>query len=451
MSSPKKNIMAEFKRLLRENAGDFTEALSFLVLHDIDTLGGLSGEDFVFIKTALEKIRKKKVSPEVLRQAFYKVELVEKKFGQKKSSVHDFMQDNEDWTEVLTLAREKNAGVIFLKAGCAPIFRINGVLQELKELPVYTKPRLLKLISNAFTPQQYSDLMDDKRVDFSLSLPGVSRFRVNAYFENGAPGLTFRQIPLLNPDLSTVGIASETLNSVLGREGGLILVTGSSQSGKSTTCAAIIDYINRHRAFRVVTVENPIEFLFNDIESSITQFELGSDIMSVEGAIQNALRDGADFIFLSILDSARKIEQALSAAESGHTVLAVFPASGCVKALDYMAAFFPAQEQHVFLERLSSVLLLATAQVLCSNIKDDKFLVRELLLPDAGMRNLIRERGFQALQNLFDEMKSPECVSFHRAFAAAIEKAELSYDAVQHQIPETEKFAGKYKHIVRGN
>jgi pilus retraction protein PilT len=448
MGNESQLFMNKFKSVLKENQTNFTKAVDFLNAQNLQLLGELQPEDFHFLKKVLEKLKTKKVDPESWKKAMYKLNLVEKQFGKKKVAFDDERGEHDDWEELLKMAKEKKAEVVYLKSGKVPFFKIGGVLTPIEDEPKFTATGLKNLIYNMFTPTHFNEFMDDKRVDFSLSIPGVSRFRVSAFWETEGPALTFKQIPFDSPTLEGVKLDEETLKNIMQSRGGVILVCGPAVSGKSTTCAAILSFINQNYQKRIVTLESPIEFLFRDNQSAMCQREVGSDFEKIEDGLRTSLQDGADVIFLSEIRSSHELEWALSAAETNHVVLASVPAKDSIQAMEWLSNLGGSEAKSMMGERLSKSLLMITAQVLCPGSRGGLTPVRELIVFDVNARAQLQENKMQVLKNLMDDPNNSDWMSFHKSFAEGIKNQELDYQAVKEQISDRERFESRYKNLI---
>jgi twitching motility protein PilT len=257
--------------------------------------------------------------------------------------------------EILAIGLKGNASDIHLKVGLPPIYRIDGTLR-----PLPNAPRITPEVTDSFCTQIMNELQRERferarEVDLAYGVPGLGRFRVNAFAQRGSTSMVFRAIPF---DIK--GVDDLTLPPVIKKlamaNRGLILVTGATGSGKSTTLAAIIDYINTNRKSHIVTIEDPIEFLHRDKKSIINQREVGSDTMGFQVALKSALRQDPDVILVGEMRDHETIETALTAAETGHLVLSTLHTVDAAETVNRIISVFPPFQQRQIRIQLAAVL-----------------------------------------------------------------------------------------------
>jgi len=257
--------------------------------------------------------------------------------------------------EILAIGLKSNASDIHLKVGLPPIYRIDGTLRVLPNAP-----RITPEVTENFCTQIMNELQRERfertrEVDLAYGVPGLGRFRVNAFAQRGSTSMVFRAIPI-----EIKGVDDLTLPPVIKKlamaSRGLILVTGATGSGKSTTLAAIIDYINANRKSHIVTIEDPIEFLHRDKKSIINQREVGSDTMGFQVALKSALRQDPDVILVGEMRDHETIETALTAAETGHLVLSTLHTVDAAETINRIIAVFPPFQQRQIRIQLAAVL-----------------------------------------------------------------------------------------------
>jgi twitching motility protein PilT len=257
--------------------------------------------------------------------------------------------------EILAIGLKGNASDIHLKVGLPPIYRIDGNLR-----PLPNAPRITPEVTDLFCTQIMNELQRERfertrEVDLAYGVPGLGRFRVNAFAQRGSASLVFRAIPF-----EIKGVDDLTLPPVIKKlalsNRGLILVTGATGSGKSTTLAAIIDYINTNRKSHIVTIEDPIEFLHRDKKSIVNQREVGSDTMGFQVALKSALRQDPDVILVGEMRDHETIETALTAAETGHLVLSTLHTVDAAETINRIISVFPPFQQRQIRIQLAAVL-----------------------------------------------------------------------------------------------
>jgi twitching motility protein PilT len=260
-----------------------------------------------------------------------------------------------DLNEILSVGLKSGASDIHLKVGLPPIYRIDGTLRPLPKAPRISPEQTEQIIEDIMNDLQKERFEKAGEVDLAYGVPGLGRFRVNAFTQRGSVSLVFRAIPfdikgledlLLPPVIKKMAMANR----------GLILVTGATGSGKSTTLAAIIDYINANRKSHIVTIEDPIEFLHRDKKSIINQREVGSDTEGFQTAMKSALRQDPDVILVGEMRDHETIETALTAAETGHLVLSTLHTIDATETVNRIISVFPPYQQRQMRIQLAAVL-----------------------------------------------------------------------------------------------
>ena len=294
--------------------------------------------------------------------------------------------------EILSVGLKSNASDIHLKVGLPPIYRIDGSLRPLPNAPRITPEFTEKFCEQIMNELQRERFERAREVDLAYGVPGLGRFRVNAFSQRGSISLVFRAIPF---DIK--GIDELTLPPVIKKlcmaNRGLILVTGATGSGKSTTLAAIIDFINANRKNHIVTIEDPIEFLHRDKKSIINQREVGSDTMGFQSALKSALRQDPDVILVGEMRDHETIETAITAAETGHLVLSTLHTVDAAETINRIISVFPPFHQRQVRIQLAAVLKGVISQRLVPRA-DGKGRVPavEIMIASARIRQLIDEK-----------------------------------------------------------
>ena len=262
--------------------------------------------------------------------------------------------------EILRLGLQRGASDVHFKVGERVMMRINGRLHRLNLPPL--APQETRQVYEAMRPSHLEQPAEGLReVDFSLSVPGAGRFRVNAFQQRSSLALVVRVIPIKIPELANLNLPS-ILSALANERRGLILVTGTTGSGKSTTLAAMLDQINKTRTAHVVTIEDPIEFLFTNQKSSIVQREIGVDTASFSVALRAALRQDPDVIMVGEMRDIETIDIALKAAETGHLVLSTAHTTDAAKTIQRILSVFPSAEQNMVRIRLAECLRAVISQ-----------------------------------------------------------------------------------------
>ncbi len=272
-----------------------------------------------------------------------------------------------------------------------PMVRLHGKLRPLEDYPALTPTQTKKLIYAILTDNQKHKLEENLELDFSFGIKGVARFRANVFFQKGAIAGAFRLIPYEIKSFRELGLPPivETLCS---KPRGLVLVTGPTGSGKSTTLAAMIDKINRERHEHIITIEDPVEFLHNHKNCIVNQREIGADTLSFANALRSVLREDPDIVLIGEMRDLETVESALRIAETGHLTFATLHTNSAVQTINRIIDIFPAHQQAQIRTQLSFVLEGIICQALLPKANGrGRCLATEILIPNAAIRNLIRE------------------------------------------------------------
>lgn len=292
--------------------------------------------------------------------------------------------------ELLRRAVACGASDLHLTVAAPPMIRVNGDLRPLEGFEPLTVAALEGILDSLLSDmhrRRYSAAGD---VDFSFGLAGVGRFRVNAFRQRGSPAVCVRLIPAQVPRLETLGLPP-VLEEMCGLRDGLVLITGPTGSGKSTTLAAMVDHINRERAAVVITIEDPIEYLHRHNKSIVNQREVGSDTESFASALRAALREDPDVILVGEMRDTETMAIALRAAETGHLVLSTLHTRGCANTVDRIVDSFPAHQQQQVRMQLADALRAVVWQQLVPRRDGGVVVACEVLVATPAVRNLIRD------------------------------------------------------------
>jgi twitching motility protein PilT len=294
--------------------------------------------------------------------------------------------------EILAIALKSRASDIHLKAGLPPVYRIDGVLRPLPKAPRIGPDVTQKMAYAIMNERQRSRFEEVHEVDLAYGVPGLGRFRVNVFSQRGTISLVLRTIPIDVPGLDELNLPPVIKKLVL-EERGLVLVTGATGTGKSTTLAGIIDFINANRNAHIVTVEDPIEYLHRDKKSIINQREVGFDTEGFEVALKSALRQDPDVILVGEMRDHETIETALTAAETGHMVLSTLHTIDATETVNRIISVFPPYQQRQVRLQLASVITGIISQRLVSRA-DGKGRVPavEIMISTARTRELIDDK-----------------------------------------------------------
>lgn len=306
-----------------------------------------------------------------------------------------------DLTELLRYAVELGASDLHIATGVPPALRLNGAIRPLNG-DALTADDTRALILGVITDAQRARLEQDWELDFAVQIENVGRFRGNAHFCRGSLEAAFRHIPHVIPPLATLG-HRPTVRRAVGLESGLVLVTGITGSGKSTTMASLVQEICRQRAAMVITVEDPVEYLFESASSIVKQREVGTDTRSFPEALRHVLRQDPDVILIGEMRDLETIQTAITAAETGHLVFATLHTIDAPKAIDRIVDAFPGDQQSQILAQLANALEMVISQrLLPTEDGSARAMATEILVANTPVRACIRDRRFEQLIGLIE-------------------------------------------------
>ncbi|NOX07918.1 MAG: type IV pilus twitching motility protein PilT [Gammaproteobacteria bacterium] len=344
-----------------------------------------------------------------------------------------------DISELLAFGVQNNSSDLHLSAGLPPMIRVDGDIRKIN-IPEMDHKTVHGLIYDIMNDKQRKDYEEFLETDFSFEIPGLARFRVNAFNHNRGAGAVFRTIPsdiLSLEDLKAPSI----FKKISEQPRGLVLVTGPTGSGKSTTLAAMVDYLNENHAAHILTVEDPIEFVHKSKKSLINQREVHRDTLSFNAALRSALREDPDIILVGEMRDLETIRLALTAAETGHLVFGTLHTSSASKTIDRIVDVFPAAEKSMVRSMLSESLRSVISQTLLKRNGGGRVAAHEIMVGTPAIRNLIREDkiaqmysaiqtgagvGMQTLDQNLKELVAAGIVSKQAAMGKAVNKDMFS-------------------------
>jgi len=292
------------------------------------------------------------------------------------------------------------ASDLHVAVGSHPVIRLNGSLDRLEQFPRLSTDDTQRLLYRILSTEQQKHLEINRQIDVSYSIPGLARFRVNVYFQRESLGGAFRMIPAELKTLEDLGLPSQ-LHELSKKPRGLVLVTGPTGSGKSTTLAALVDEINRTRDDHIMTIEDPIEFLHRHKRCIVNQREIGPDAVSFADALRGALRQDPDVILLGEMRDLETISTAITAAETGHLVFATLHTQDAPSTIDRLIDVFPAAQQEQIRVQLAATIQGIVTQTLLPTVDGrGRVAALEILLPDDAVRNLIRQAKVEQIYSV---------------------------------------------------
>lgn len=331
-----------------------------------------------------------------------------------------------DLKTYLEQAVQMQVSDLFLVAGGPVSVKVDGHLRALSEerlLPPDTNKLIMEIYELAGRPiEAFRNSGDD---DFSFSLPGLARFRVNTYHQRGSMAAVIRVVAFSIPDWESLGIPAQVME-LSNLHHGMVLVTGTAGSGKSTTQACVIDRINKNRDCHIITLEDPIEFLHRNIRSIVSQREIAIDTQDLLSALRACLRQAPDVILLGEMRDGETIRTAMTAAETGHLVISTLHTKGTANAIDRMIDAFPASQQGQARVQLAMVLETVVAQQLIPGINGELLPVFEILHMNSAAKNLVREGKTHQLPNLIAAGGAEGMVSMDQSILALYKAGKIS-------------------------
>jgi len=308
--------------------------------------------------------------------------------------------------QLLKNVKKYGASDLHLNVGAEPMLRLHGVLTPLN-LPKLKNQDVIELCYSVLTEKQKAKFEEDLELDFSFEIPGVARFRANYYYEREHLAAVFRIIPPRPLSLDELN-APAVFKELIKREKGLILVTGPTGSGKSTTLAAMLNEINENYKKHIITIEDPIEFVHPHKKSLFSQREVGRDTKSFLNALRAALREDPDIILIGEMRDKETIAAAITAAETGHLVFGTLHTSSADQTINRIVNVFPAEEQDQIRTQLSMALTAVIAQALLPKIGGGRIAAQEIMINNPAISNLIRENK---IQQIYSQMQLNQAVT----------------------------------------
>jgi len=351
--------------------------------------------------------------------------------------------------EILTIAVKARASDIHIKTGLPPVVRIDGKLRPIPNAPRLSSDAVMAMAHSMMNPRQRQQFDENYEVDLSYGVPGVCRFRVSAYHQRGSVAIVFRAISIVIPGLDSLNLPP-ILKKIAMEERGLILVTGTTGSGKSSTLAAMVDYINENRTCNIITVEDPVEFLHRDKKSIISQREVGFDTLSFAAALKGALRQDPDVILVGEMRDLETIETALTASETGHLVMSTLHTLDAAETINRIISVFPPFHQRQVRMQLSGVVKGVISQRLVPRM-DGKGRVPavEVMVGTARVRECIdeKEKTKQIPDAIAQGFTTYGMQTFDQSLMQLYSSKLISYEEAMRQSTNPDDFALKISGI----
>lgn len=316
---------------------------------------------------------------------------------------------------------------LHIQVGLPPMLRIDGVLKPVQNVGVLNEEAVEKLVFSVLDDEQKKILLKDKEFDFSFSFGNYGRFRVNAFHERGNLAAAMRLIPNELLSVEELGLPG-VINNFADYPRGLVLVTGPTGSGKSTTLAALVDKINNERATHIITIEDPIEFTHRSKKSVVVQREVHYDTFSFGAALRSSLRQDPDVVLIGEMRDLETIAAAITIAETGHLVFATLHTNSAAQSIDRMIDVFPPHQQPQVRSQLSNMLMAICSQRLVPKIGGGRVAAAEVLIATNAVRNIIREGKTHQLDAVIQTGADHGMQSMNRTLISLIKSGTITYD-----------------------
>ncbi|WP_271272706.1 type IV pilus twitching motility protein PilT [Aliamphritea hakodatensis] len=334
-----------------------------------------------------------------------------------------------DITELLSFTVQQGASDLHISAGMPPVIRVDGEVRRIK-LPSLDHKQVHTLIYDIMNDKQRKDYEEILETDFSFEVPKLARFRVNAFNQNRGAAAVFRTIPSKVLTMEDLGMG-KVFQDLAEKPRGLVLVTGPTGSGKSTTLAAMVDYINETRQDHILTIEDPIEFVHESKKSLINQREVHRDTLGFDEALRSALREDPDVILVGEMRDLETIRLALTAAETGHLVFGTLHTTSAAKTIDRVVDVFPAAEKAMVRSMLSESLQGVISQTLLKKPMGGRVAAHEIMVGTPAIRNLIREDKIAQMYSAIQTGAAFGMVTLDQSLTDLLNKGLISREAAR--------------------
>jgi twitching motility protein PilT len=334
---------------------------------------------------------------------------------------------------------KRNASDIHIQVGLKPILRVDGALVALENYPVLSEELVEELVFAVMDEEQKDIVIKDKELDFSFAFGELGRFRVNAFHEKGNMAAAFRLIPTKIQTLDSLNMPP-VIGTFTEFPMGLVLVTGPTGSGKSTTLAALVDKINTERATHIITIEDPIEFTHKSKKSVVVQREVHYDTLSFAAALRSALREDPDVVLIGEMRDLETISAAITMAETGHLVFATLHTNSAAQSIDRLIDVFPAHQQPQVRSQLANILQAICSQRLVPATAGGRMVVMEILLANPAVRSIVREGKTQMLDTVIQTGADVGMQTFDRTLAKFVKEGKISLDSAREYAVDAAEF-----------
>ena len=335
------------------------------------------------------------------------------------------LDEVEPWLDEVWEARGTD---LLLMADAPPLIRVDGELRPVAQGQPLSGDDVERIVHDVMGEDMVPKFIQDREVDFAFSWQNQARLRCNAYHQRETCALALRVIPYEIPGFKDLGIP-EVVERLVNLPMGLVIVTGPTGSGKSTTLAAMLDYINRHRRCHIITIEDPIEYVHSNHNSAVNQREVGSDTASFHRALRSVLREDPDVLLVGEMRDLESVAAALTIAETGHLVFATLHTNDSAQALDRIVDIFPSDRRDQIQVQLSATLEGVIYQRLIPRVEGGLVAAYEVLMANHAVRNLVREGKTRQLRNVISTHQSEQMQTLEMALSEMVQSGEINYES----------------------
>jgi len=340
------------------------------------------------------------------------------------------MDYKEKLNELLLITAKQNSSDLHIAVGRKPTIRVDSVLVPIAKESILTKTDAEGLVLALLTDEQKNEFLVKKQLDFSYSLEDKARFRVNVYFQRGFMAAAMRLIPAQVKTLEELNLPP-LLHDFTKLNQGFVLVVGPAGHGKSTTLAALLDEVNHKRTDHIITVEDPIEYLFSQDRCIISQREVGLDTLSFHDALRSVLRQDPDVIMIGEVRDPETMATAMTAAETGHLVFATMHTNSASQTIDRMIDSFPPNQQGQVISQLASTLVAVISERLIPRLGGGRIPAMEVMIANPAIRNLIREKKIYQIDLVIETSVQEGMMSLNRSLVSLVKRKEISLEQAQ--------------------
>jgi len=332
--------------------------------------------------------------------------------------------------ELLLATAKENASDLHIAVGRKPTLRVDGVLVSLQDQEIVTPEGAEGIIMELLTPEQKETLKKERQVDFAYTLEDKARFRVNAYYQRGYLSASLRLVPARIRSLEELNLPP-ILHDFTKLSQGFVLMVGPAGHGKSTTLAALLDEVNHTRTDHIITVEDPIEYMFAQDRCIVSQREVGGDTATFEDGLRTILRQDPDVVMIGEMRDATSIATAMTSSETGHLVFSTLHTNSASQTIDRIVDSFPPEQQGQIVSQLASTLVGIVSQRLLPRLSGGRIPALEIMIVNSAIRNLIRERKFYEIDLVIETSLQEGMVSLNRSLARLVRDKEIALEVAE--------------------